>query len=64
MPLKHSTSNKARSSNIKREIDAGKPPAQAAAIAYSVQREARNKRTADSLMSGKYVSGAARSKAE
>lgn len=63
MPLKHSKSNAARSENIKREIDAGKSPAQAAAIAYSVQREARTK-AADSLMSGKYISGSQRSKAK
>ena len=42
MPLVHSKSNEARSENIKREIEAGKDPKQAAAIAYSVQREARD----------------------
>lgn len=41
MPLVKSSSNKARSENIKREIAAGKPPKQAEAIAYSVQREAK-----------------------
>lgn len=41
MPLEKSTSNAARSANIKREIEAGKDPAQAEAIAYSVQRQAR-----------------------
>ena len=41
MPLKKSASDKARSENIKREIEAGKPPKQAAAIAYRVQREAK-----------------------
>lgn len=41
MPLIHSSSNKARSANIKREIDAGKDPKQAAAIGYSVQRKAK-----------------------
>lgn len=41
MPLVKSTSNKARGENIRREIDAGKPPKQAAAIAYSVQRKAK-----------------------
>ncbi len=40
MPLIKSTSNKARSKNIATEIRAGKPPKQAAAIAYSMQREA------------------------
>lgn len=42
MPLVHSKSNEARSENVKREIEAGKDPKQAAAIAYSVQREARD----------------------
>lgn len=41
MPLEHSASNTARSENIRREIEAGKDPKQAAAIAYSVQRQAR-----------------------
>lgn len=41
MPLIKSKSDEARSENIKREIDAGKDPKQAAAIAYSVQRRAR-----------------------
>ena len=40
MPLIESKSNEARSENIKREIEAGKDPKQAAAIAYSVQRKA------------------------
>jgi hypothetical protein len=39
MPLIQSSSNKARSENIGREINAGKDPKQAAAIAYSVQRK-------------------------
>lgn len=43
MPLIKSSSKRARSENIRREIKAGKPPAQAAAIAYSVQRKARRK---------------------
>ena len=42
MPLVKSTSNKARQENIKREIAAGKPPKQATAIAYSVQRQAKS----------------------
>jgi hypothetical protein len=41
MPLIQSATKKALSENIAREQRAGKPPAQAAAIAYSVQREAR-----------------------
>lgn len=40
MPLVKSTSDAARSENIKREMDAGKPQDQAVAIAYSVQRRA------------------------
>jgi len=41
MPLIEGKSDKARSENIGKEIGVGKPPAQAAAIAYSVQRKAR-----------------------
>lgn len=41
MPLMKSASNKAREYNILSEIHAGKPPQQAAAIGYSVQRRAR-----------------------
>lgn len=40
MPLMKSTSKKARESNIKTEIAAGKPPKQAVAIAYATQRAA------------------------
>lgn len=43
MPLKKSTSNKARSENIAKEIRAGKEPKQAAAIAYANQRRLRAK---------------------
>lgn len=39
MPLKYGTSNKTRSENIAREIRAGKPKKQAAAIAYRIQRD-------------------------
>ena len=39
MPLIEGKSDKARSENIKTEIEAGKDPKQAAAIAYSVQRK-------------------------
>lgn len=41
MPLVRSASDKARFTNIGREISAGKPRAQAVAIGYSVQRRAR-----------------------
>lgn len=41
MPLKKSTSKKAFEHNVRAEMRAGKPPKQALAIAYSVQREAK-----------------------
>ena len=44
MPLKQSASEKAFVQNIKTEIKHGKPPQQAAAIAYSVQKAAATKR--------------------
>ena len=40
MPLAKSASSAARSKDIATEIKAGKPPKQAEAIAYSVQRKA------------------------
>lgn len=40
MPLLNSMSDKARQYNILAEIHAGRPPKQAAAIAYDVQRRA------------------------
>ncbi len=43
MPLSNGTSNKARNENVKREIEAGKKPDHAAAIAYSKQRENKAK---------------------
>lgn len=43
MPLVDSASKKARQTNIKREIDAGKPIKQAVAIGYSEQRRAAAK---------------------
>ena len=43
MPLIKSTSKKAFSENVKREIAAGKPPKQAVAIAYSTKRAAAKK---------------------
>lgn len=39
MPLEQSSSKSALSSNIAAEIEAGKSPEQAAAIAYNVQRQ-------------------------
>lgn len=44
MPLNKSGSKKAREENIKTEIAAGKPPKQAVAIAYSVERRSKKKR--------------------
>jgi hypothetical protein len=44
MPLKKSSSNKARQENIKKEIAAGKPIKQAVAIGYSEQRRAKGKK--------------------
>ena len=44
MPLKKSTTNKAREANIRAEIKAGKPPKQAEAIGYAVQRRAEQKK--------------------
>lgn len=41
MPLIKSTSKKAMSANIKKEMAAGKPQKQAVAIAYSVKRQAK-----------------------
>ena len=44
MPLIKDIGKKAFQKNVKAEINAGKPPKQAQAIAYSVQREAQKKR--------------------
>ena len=44
MPLMKSTSKKAFGKNIGAEIKAGKPKAQAVAIAYSVKRKAAAKK--------------------
>jgi hypothetical protein len=44
MPLKKSPSKPAFKENVKAEIKAGKKPAQAVAIAYSVKREAEKKK--------------------
>jgi hypothetical protein len=43
MPLKKSNTKSAFQSNVKAELSAGKKPAQAVAIAYSVKREASKK---------------------
>jgi hypothetical protein len=45
VPLKKGTSDKTRQANIATEIKAGKKPAQAVAIGYAVQREAKAKST-------------------
>jgi hypothetical protein len=44
MPLIKSPSLKARQANIKTEIAAGKPPKQAVAIGYAVQRRSSTPR--------------------
>lgn len=41
MPLKKSASKSAFQHNVRAEMNAGKPPKQAVAIAYSVQRQAK-----------------------
>jgi hypothetical protein len=46
MPIKQSPTEKAFVQNIRTEIAAGKPPKQAAVIAYSVQKEAAKKQAA------------------
>jgi len=43
MPLVKSTSKSAFRKNVSAEVNAGKPAKQAAAIAYSVKREAASK---------------------
>lgn len=42
MPLKKSASKKAFKENVKKEIESGKKPKQALAIAYSVKRKAKS----------------------
>lgn len=43
MPLKKSSSKAAFKENVRKEVKSGKPVKQAAAIAYSTQREAKKK---------------------
>ena len=43
MPLKKSTSKEAFRSNVRAEVNSGRPVKQAVAIAYSVKREAASK---------------------
>jgi hypothetical protein len=45
MPIIKSRSDKVRERNIATEIKAGKPTKQAVAIAYSVQRRAKDKKS-------------------
>lgn len=44
MPLKKGSSKKSFSSNVKAEMEAGKPQKQAVAIAFSVKRESEKKK--------------------
>lgn len=44
MPLKKSASKKAFSSNVKKEMQAGKSQKQSVAIAYAVKRQAQTKK--------------------
>lgn len=44
MPLVKSSSKKAFKENVKKEIESGKKPKQAVAIAYSVQKKAKDKK--------------------
>lgn len=49
MPLSNGTGEKAREKNIKTEIAAGKPTAQAVAIGYAKQRENAAKKGGDDV---------------
>jgi hypothetical protein len=51
MPLNRSKSKKAFSENVEAEMHAGKPQAQAVAIAYSVKRKGKHKSKHKSLKS-------------
>jgi hypothetical protein len=48
MTLKKSSSKKAMSDNIKKEMSEGKPQKQAVAIAYSVKRKVERKKSKSS----------------
>ena len=52
MPLKPGKSKRAFESNIKTEMEHGKPQPQALAIAYSVKRKAKRKAAGGSVESG------------
>ena len=45
MPLKKSTSKEAFRSNVRAEVNAGRPVKQSVAIAYAVKREAAKSKT-------------------
>ena len=49
MPMKKSSSKQAFKSNIRAEVNAGKPVKQAVAIAYSVKRQAQGNRKLSDL---------------
>lgn len=49
MPLNPGSSNAASEANVKTEVAAGKPIAQAVAISYSEQRRARRKGSLDQV---------------
>lgn len=53
MPLRKCASQNCFDRNVAAEIRSGKKPAQAVAIAYSVQRKARAKKTAMTRKKGK-----------
>jgi hypothetical protein len=44
MPLRKSKSKKAFSSNVKAEMNAGKPQKQSVAIAYAIKRKSKNRK--------------------
>lgn len=58
MPLIKSASDKARSANIAAEVNSGRPQKQAVAIAFRIQRDAKNKKMARGGRTG-YAPGGA-----